>query len=338
MRSTATKAGRLELQKYEFTSLLNKGFKSEIYGDLNIFTMTDDSSTWLKVFRGTAAKEVIYKRYRTEAQAVEAIKNVKAGHDRNKAYKAEVKANPIKSCSANCAAAIREELKKEFPAVKFSVKSSNFAGGDSVHISWNDGPTTCQVENFTDKYQYGRFDGMNDMYENTNSRDDLPQSKYVSARREISDEVKTVVKEAVKNLFNFSDVSEWEREREVNDYVYKITSKNSIPVGATVTGIAEMQEGVFFEDRHPLTFLLPEAPESEKTPNFEAVEVPEGEIQIIDYSEKAIAVIGETKPIKDQLKELGGRFNFRLSCGAGWIFPKTKLEDLQKLLCSLQYK
>ena len=40
-------------------------------------------------------------------------------------------------------------------------------------------------------------------------------------------------------------------------------------------------------------------------------------VEIIDYSEKAIAVIGDTKPIKDQLKELGGRFNSRLTCGAG---------------------
>lgn len=54
--------------------------------------------------------------------------------------------------------------------------------------------------------------------------------------------------------------------------------------------------------------------------------------QIIDYSNKAIAVIGDTKSIKNALKELGGRFNPRLSCGAGWIFPKTKIEDVKKLL------
>lgn len=75
-----------------------------------------------------------------------------------------------------------------------------------------------------------------------------------------------------------------------------------------------------------------EDPKTKETPNFEAVEVPAGEIQIIDYSAKAIAVIGETKPIKDKLKELGGKFNFRLSCGAGWIFPKTKFEELQNFL------
>ena len=58
----------------------------------------------------------------------------------------------------------------------------------------------------------------------------------------------------------------------------------------------------------------------------------EPKYQIIDYSDRAIAVVGDTKDIKDQLKKLGGRFNFKLSCGAGWIFPKSKLDELQKLL------
>lgn len=61
-------------------------------------------------------------------------------------------------------------------------------------------------------------------------------------------------------------------------------------------------------------------------------EVPAGKIQIVDYSEKAFAVIGETKPIKDGLKNLGGKFNFRLTCGAGWIFSKTKLEAVKAFL------
>jgi hypothetical protein len=55
-------------------------------------------------------------------------------------------------------------------------------------------------------------------------------------------------------------------------------------------------------------------------------------ITIVDYSEKAIAVIGDTYSIKDKLKELGGVFNYRLKCGAGWIFNKTKRNELQTLL------
>lgn len=56
--------------------------------------------------------------------------------------------------------------------------------------------------------------------------------------------------------------------------------------------------------------------------------VKQGDLQLIDYSEKSFAVIGNTKPIKEKLKELGGSFNFRLSCGAGWIFPITKKQNV----------
>jgi hypothetical protein len=55
-------------------------------------------------------------------------------------------------------------------------------------------------------------------------------------------------------------------------------------------------------------------------------------IEIIKYSEKSIAVIGDTKPIKDKLKELGGRFNAKLTCGAGWIFPIKKENELKNLI------
>lgn len=75
-----------------------------------------------------------------------------------------------------------------------------------------------------------------------------------------------------------------------------------------------------------------EAPTEREEQKYEAQPVQAGKVQIIDYSEKAIAVIGDTKPIKDKLKELGGKFNFRLSCGAGWIFRKADLERIKAAL------
>lgn len=57
-------------------------------------------------------------------------------------------------------------------------------------------------------------------------------------------------------------------------------------------------------------------------------------INIIDYSEKSFAVVGETYPVKDSLKKLGGRFNGKLSCGAGWIFSNTKREEVEKFINS----
>lgn len=56
------------------------------------------------------------------------------------------------------------------------------------------------------------------------------------------------------------------------------------------------------------------------------------DLRIIDYSEKAFAVVGDTKTIKDDLKRLGGRFNSHLSCGAGWIFSKKSLDEVQKFI------
>lgn len=51
-------------------------------------------------------------------------------------------------------------------------------------------------------------------------------------------------------------------------------------------------------------------------------------ITLHNYSEKAFAVTGETKPIKDQLKASNARFNPYLSVGAGWIFSKSKQAQL----------
>lgn len=55
-----------------------------------------------------------------------------------------------------------------------------------------------------------------------------------------------------------------------------------------------------------------------------------------DYSEKALAVFGDTKPIKDQLKAIGGRFNPCLTYNgnkkAGWIFSKKHRAEIEKLI------
>lgn len=49
-----------------------------------------------------------------------------------------------------------------------------------------------------------------------------------------------------------------------------------------------------------------------------------------NYSEKSIVVLGETKPHKDALKSMGGRFNGRLRDGkVGWIFSKKSEEAVK---------
>ena len=83
------------------------------------------------------------------------------------------------------------------------------------------------------------------------------------------------------------------------------------------------------ENREVSLYTKPE-PKQNKTTETETIEA-KG-VQIIDYSEKAIAVVGDTRAIKETLKSLGGRFNNRLSCGAGWIFPKSKEATIKATL------
>lgn len=56
--------------------------------------------------------------------------------------------------------------------------------------------------------------------------------------------------------------------------------------------------------------------------------ITQGGCKLVEYSEKALAVFGDTKPIKEELKAMGGKFNSRLTLNgnrlAGWVFSKSQ--------------
>ena len=64
---------------------------------------------------------------------------------------------------AETAKLIRPQLKTHFPGIKFSVRSSSYAGGASIDISWTDGPTTKEVDSVVGAYESKSFDGSIDM-------------------------------------------------------------------------------------------------------------------------------------------------------------------------------
>lgn len=59
-------------------------------------------------------------------------------------------------------------------------------------------------------------------------------------------------------------------------------------------------------------------------------------LRLVKYSEKAYAIFGETRPLKDKLKEIGGKFNPYLKENGekspGWIFSAKKLDQLKELV------
>jgi hypothetical protein len=57
---------------------------------------------------------------------------------------------------------VRAALKEAFPDVKFRVRTSKYAGGASMGVSWRDGPNERMVESVVDRFKGVYFDGSTD--------------------------------------------------------------------------------------------------------------------------------------------------------------------------------
>ena len=91
---------------------------------------------------------------------------------------------------AHAAKLIRTELKKH--GIKGRVRARSYAGGSSVDVYLTDElPATAKkVDEFASQFQYGHFDGMQDMYVISNRNTDLPQVQFVMVQNEFSDEMR----------------------------------------------------------------------------------------------------------------------------------------------------
>lgn len=207
-------------------------------------------------------------------------------------------------CQKTAANNLRTLLKHKFPTTRFSVKKHYY---DSYVVEWNDGPTDSAVREITRLFKNQGFDGMTDSSYPINSPfiDRYGGIGSISTSREISQSI--LDKEL--ELLN----KELDKRYKPEDYVVE---KGDIAFR------------VVYKIAHTKDYSPALEPESKASV---AVITAEG-IEIIDYSEKAFAVVGNTKPIKDTLKQLGGSFNGRLSCGAGWIFSKSKMETVKQTL------
>jgi hypothetical protein len=203
----------------EYKSLKLVSYESEVSGQKRPF---------LVVFKGKAGKPVSNYYYRSVFERATAVEGKKAMADRYEVRKAEMKKAPP-SEAARCAIAIRTELKANFPGVKFRVRCDNFSMGNSVDVNWTDGPTEEAINSLIRKYQYGHFDGMVDMYENSNYRDDIPQAKYVHGRREASDRTERFLKHWVAENFSLNHVEEWQKQQEMNRLYRAEFGKLSMP-------------------------------------------------------------------------------------------------------------
>lgn len=200
------------------------------------------------------------------------------------------------------AANVRAYAKKNFPEFKFSVRSEWSMYTDSLHIELKEGTCIPFVEG-SRSAERGYMSTMNTV---KGWEKDLTPEIF-----KVLDAVTTYA-----SSFRYDDSDGMQDYYDTNFYL-------SIKVG---------DEYKVIEPKAKKSSLKPERVEEAK--EVEAVTV-EG-IEVVDYSEKAVAVFGDTKAIKDQLKELGGRFNPALKYNgekrAGWIFSKKQADKVKELI------
>jgi hypothetical protein len=130
---------------------------------------------------------------------------------------------------------IRIELARAFPAVKFSVKSRRFSGGDAIDVRWIDGPTSKQVDAIIERYEAGSFDGMTDSYDYRGDKawvDAFGDAKYVHSSRDLSDKLIAAVMARVCRLYGVACPT-------IADYragkVYRLTNEHGSDVASRIS-------------------------------------------------------------------------------------------------------
>lgn len=200
------------------------------------------------------------------------------------------------------AAKVRAYAKKNFPGFKFSVRSEWSMYTDSMYIELKSGPCVPFVEG-SRSAERG--------YMSTMSSVKAWENELTPEMFKVLDAVTTYA-----SSFRYNDSDGMQDYFDTNFYIH----------------IEVSDEYKVIEPKAKKSSVKPEKVEEAK--EMEAVTV-EG-LEIVDYSEKAIAVFGDTKAIKEQLKELGGRFNPSLNYNgekrAGWIFSKKQADKVRELL------
>mgnify|MGYP006921289518 CR=1 FL=1 len=138
----------------------------------------------------------------------------------------------MKTTAAQTAKAVRTELKQLFPSIKFRVVSESYSGGNSVNVEYTDALPAKEIEKALSKYQQGHFNSMEDIYEYSNSNDNIPQVKYLFVNRRMSEIAKEELLTQIKTTYagaenvTYEDYLESFRER-VCTLVYRLFVQKS---------------------------------------------------------------------------------------------------------------
>lgn len=145
------------------------------------------------------------------------------------------------SGAALTAKRIKKRLSALYPNMKFSVTSDTFSMGNSVDIRWTDGPLMESVNAITKQYQYGSFDGQQDMY----NYEDIDESlgcegaKYVMCHRDMSAAYKAMIVAKAEEYYGYlnpNDHSYYRRLAEVEQKFFLYPEAEVQPPSTTNLG------------------------------------------------------------------------------------------------------
>lgn len=225
--------------------------------------------------------------------------------------------------AAHVAKNIRTDLRMNFPGCKFSVRKESY---DCIRIEWTDGPTSEALEKVAGKHKrISEYDPYNpDLpdYRDTAFTEVFGGVDFIYYGREYTPERVQAYESEI--LAMCPGLANDVHERDVYDLpgFTDVVRK----YGNALSGRAWYNATAFARAILSGLDLSGETEKADK-PNGSTAG-----ISIVDYSEKAIAIVGETKAIRERLKDLGGKFNSRLTCGAGWIFSKKKENEVKLAL------
>ena len=162
--------------------------------------------------------------------------------------------------------------------------------------------------------------------------------KACFAQSETTESVQTMFKTLMNELCNSCNA----RQEEIKSGKKKTVSKKTADVKTIKTETKKTEpKKVEPKKTEPKKSAAKTENTTKTTPDVEAIRIPKRTVcklglEYVDYSEKSFVVFGDTKPIKDELKKLTGRFNGRLTINgktqAGWVFAKRNAEPVLKSL------
>ena len=106
--------------------------------------------------------------------------------------------------SSHAAAARMIRIFMREQGIAGQVRANSYSGGSSVNVYVEDLPPEQyrMLSDYAQQFQYGHFDGMIDLYEYSNNRDDIPQVRFVFVNNRMSDAMEQKIWDFLRNRYS----------------------------------------------------------------------------------------------------------------------------------------